>query len=225
MTAIWSRLPWERARAFRLLNVLTRRQLDGLAAIEAAAQHGMVILPPPYGGYKGPTEVPYAWHNGIHVPPIEGALQWEQDSRIHCYTAMVAFRRGVRLSLLLQAWKLRHGGLPKNLDELVGPDLDQVPIDPFTGAPFRYVREGVAIPFRSYAHNLSFHYCSEISAGVPFVWSAGPKVVFKGLEQGQRDPSFNNYNIIDDLWSMHPHYRSAESDYDVWEAGWPIPVP
>ena len=34
------------------------------------------------------------------------------------YVAQVAARRAVRVVLALEAWKLKHGSLPKTLDEL-----------------------------------------------------------------------------------------------------------
>ena len=49
LTWLWSQLPWERTRALRLLNVLTRQQLAELADIQAAAARGEAIRRPPVG--------------------------------------------------------------------------------------------------------------------------------------------------------------------------------
>ena len=189
----------------RLLNVLTSQQLAELADIQAAAASGDAIRRPPYrrsyySSEDGPftsQELPYVLHEEVHVPPIKGPLQYEQDDRIRCYTAIVASRRGVRLSLLLEAWKLRHGSLPKTLDELVGPDLDRLPIDPYTGAPFRYVRDGVGIPLRWDIYvGSSYFFSGKIAAKVPFIWSAGPKVIYNGVDEGQKEPQ---------LWQLSHH--------------------
>ena len=234
LTWLWSQLPWERTRALRLLNVLTRRQLVELEEIQAAAASGEAVRRPPYrrqyfSSENGPftsQELPYVLHEEVHVPLIKGPLQYEQDDRIRRYTAMVALRRGVRLTLLLEAWKLRHGSLPKTLDELVGPDLDRRPIDPYTGVPFQYVRDGVGIPLRWYIDVGSDYFFGRIAAKVPFIWSAGPRVIYNGVEEGQKEPpSYGNYRIIDNPWGVNPQKRFPQSDYNLWESGWPIPVP
>jgi len=234
LTWLWSQLPWERMRALRLLNVLTRRQLDALANVELAAGRGDAIPQPPHGSWypsRSPSflaEPPYFLQEAINVPGI-AEVDWQSnlDNRIRRYTAMTAFRRGVRLSLVLEAWKLRHGTLPKTLDELVGADLDHVPIDPYTGTPFGYVRDGLKIPLPWIQSHVS---SSIIAANVPFVWSAGERVVYETPEElapegRQKGPDYVNYKIIFNLWSENHFFRSPHSEYDVWEAGWPFPIP
>ena len=107
---------------------------------------------------------------------------------------------------------------------MVGPDLDHVPIDPFTGVPFRYLRDGLGIPlgWRQFAYN---EFASGvIAAKVPFIWSAGERIVYKGY--GKQDEDFlYDYRINDHFWSDTRDLRRADSEYDVWEAGWPFPVP
>ena len=134
------------------------------------------------------------------MPPLDFPPESAQAGRIHHYTDLLALRRGIRLSLLLEAWKLRHGSLPKSLDELIGPDLDHVPIDPFTGMRFRFVRDGVGIPmpWRLYDVNLSAG--GEIDAHVPFVWSAGPRVSYSALQDRPGDLSLDRYYITDNIW-------------------------
>jgi hypothetical protein len=223
LTWLWWQFPSERTRAFRLLNVLTRRELDELANAEKAARRGEAIRRPPLKSFASEVELPYALHEAVHVPPIEVPRHYEQDDRIRTYMAMVAFHRGVRLSLLLEAWKIRHGTLPRTLDELVGPDLDRVPIDPFTGAPFRYVRDGLGISLRwhqqvTYVGYL-YHF-GQIEANVPFVWSAGARVVYTAPGEGEKE---GRYKIIED--PDRPQGVYPRSEYDLWERGWPFPVP
>ncbi|MGA2258086.1 MAG: hypothetical protein ABSG53_25760, partial [Thermoguttaceae bacterium] len=230
LTWLWSQLPWERARALRLLNVLTRRQLDALANVELAAGRGDAIRQPPHGYNPSQSfraEPPYALQGVINVPGI-GEVDWQAnlDDRIHRYTAMVAFRRGVRLCLLLEAWKLRHGALPKTLAELVGADLEHVPIDPYKGTPFRYVRDGLKISILPYQSYFSLR---TIPANAPFVWSAGERVIYRapeelGPEGWQKRPDYADYLINDNPWSENRSLRSPRSEYDVWEVGWPFPI-
>lgn len=53
----------------------------------------------------------------------------------------IAARRGITETFLaLRAWQIRHGKYPETLGELVGHDLDALPLDPFSGRPFGYVR-------------------------------------------------------------------------------------
>ena len=233
LTWLWSLLPWERSRALRLLNVLTRRQLDALENVELAAGRGDAIPQPPYGYGRSQlfrAEPPYALQGVINVPGIaEVDWQSERNDRIHRFTAMVAFRRGVRLCLLLEAWKLRHGALPKTLDELVGADLERVPIDPYTGTPFRYFRDGLKISLRWFQSDIPSS-TNDIPASLPFVWSAGERIVYEApeeliLEGWKKGPDYANYRINVDLWSENRFLRAPHSEYDVCEAGWPIPVP
>jgi ABC-type transport system involved in multi-copper enzyme maturation permease subunit len=227
LTWLWSHLPWERARALRLLDVLTRRQLDELDEVQAAAGRGDAIPQPPYALlYHRQMEFPYALHRAICVPPILGDLQSDQANRIRCYTGMLALRRGIRLSLILEAWKLRHGALPKRLDELIGHDLAHIPIDPITGIPFRFVRDGGGIPLHwQQEFRYGFVGGGNVAANVPFVWSAGTDVIFTGLREGQTDPDRFDYRIVDEPWREKPYQRFPNSDYDLWEAGMSIPVP
>jgi hypothetical protein len=48
-------------------------------------------------------------------------------------------RRATVIVLALEAWKAKHGKLPRTLDELVGAYLDKLPLDPYSGGPYRYV--------------------------------------------------------------------------------------
>lgn len=50
----------------------------------------------------------------------------------------VALNRGIRLLIALKLYKMKHGGLPPSLDDLVPEFIEAVPEDPFDGKPFRY---------------------------------------------------------------------------------------
>jgi GntR family transcriptional regulator len=95
--------------------------------------------------------------------------------------AMWATRRRIaRLQLALAAWRAEHGHLPQRLDQLVDAELDSLPIDPFTGHSFRYQMEGADSDFACRNISTSARKTSErsIAAGTPFLWSAGPDVVY-----------------------------------------------
>jgi hypothetical protein len=52
----------------------------------------------------------------------------------------VASLEVARVALVIERYRLAHGGLPERLDQLVPGDLKAVPEDPFDGKPLRYRR-------------------------------------------------------------------------------------
>jgi hypothetical protein len=53
-----------------------------------------------------------------------------------------AWRRGLVATLALRAFQLDHGRWPMQWDELIGPYLDSVPVDPWNGLPFELRPQG-----------------------------------------------------------------------------------
>lgn len=51
--------------------------------------------------------------------------------------------RGTALFLAIKAFEQEHGAPPETLDQLVPDYLPQVPLDPYDGQPFRYLRRNV----------------------------------------------------------------------------------
>lgn len=228
-TMIWNRLPWERARALRMLNWMTRNQLNVVERAEKQARSNEQILrmyPRPeesvspwseYGDY------PYALRRQINVPPVLYGVHYEM---VNTYAALETSRRATRLILALEAWKLRHGSLPKKLDQLVGSCIDRMPVDPYSGKPFRYCRDGLKVQLHwiQPKSNPRIHPTSgTINANVPFVWSAGanPDIVSNSnaLEAGMR----NAY--IGDLNDLADRSRQPGQEDSLWQSGWPFPIP
>ena len=59
---------------------------------------------------------------------------------------------GMALFLAVQTYEQEHGQLPEALDQLVPDYLPRVPIDPFDGKPFRYLRRDVpGLPLETWA--------------------------------------------------------------------------
>lgn len=54
-----------------------------------------------------------------------------------CYRAQ-ARQSIARTAIAIERYRRSHGQTPKTLDELVPEFLDQLPVDPFDGAPLRY---------------------------------------------------------------------------------------
>jgi hypothetical protein len=152
------------------------------------------------------------------------------------FRAVETARQAARLVLALDAWKLQHGSLPKSLDQLVGPYLNRLPVDPYSGAPFRYFREGLGIPLTwnqpLYGWDPAIAK-GEIPANVPFIWSTGAKVLWQ--PNGKKE-DIHDYFIYTDWATSSGVYRSGQrhradelrrpnSPYDIWESGWPFLIP
>ncbi len=160
--------------------------------------------------------------------PQEGSywLASFKQSRLNRET----FRLAARVALALEAWKLRHGSLPKTLDELVGPYLDRAPVDPYSGQPFRYFRDGLPLPLHWRQPQPFLYYSqdrtSEIPARTPLIWSVGANVQYN-------ESLTSKHLLIDDYllrmrdvnWQNITATTRPRSEFEIWEAGWPFPVP
>jgi hypothetical protein len=249
LSLLWMRLPWERARALRVLDRVTRRQLDRLAAAERTSRRGEAIQQPPRGPrpYTDPwyreMDFPYALQTEVHVPPVCYALTSMQDEMVRAFTAIETARRATRLLLAIEAWKIQHGSLPKTLDQLVGPCLDRLPADPYSGVSFRYFRGGLPDSFRwSQPMLVRFWYFQPaqsardfiggtIAAGTPLVWSTGEKVHYgpppaKGAAaQYWLDRDDDEANAYGRAFAPAHYYRETNSTFEIWSSGWPFPIP
>ncbi len=233
LTLLWPHLPWERARALRLLNVLTRSELDLLAVCENNEREGKRVwnaawceLPqPPQWGWS-----PYGLHTDIYSPPFDANVgAYAGIQKVRWSTRAECARRAARLRMALEAWRLQHGSLPKTLDELVGPCLDRLPVDPYAGVPFRYRRTGISVPMaltggmRGLAYQIipvKLPSNGKISANTPFVWSTGEFVDFNGLRPAaEQNTRYTVYDIRDH------QFHTPQSEYDIWTRGWPFPIP
>ncbi len=90
-TIVWLHLPWEHARALRLLNLLTRNELDELSRAETAAHEGQRIPQPP-SRWVLPREPAYAIRQTIYAPPIEYGVLPAGDL-VRQYAAVETLRR------------------------------------------------------------------------------------------------------------------------------------
>jgi hypothetical protein len=206
---LWRLLPWERARALRLLDQLTAIELGRLLDAERAIASG-------HGVNQGLLAY---WQEDPRVQTTPSLLRdsyyphapWLNRSLIRTE----ASRRVLRLQLALAAWKLDHKSLPRSLDELAGRYLDRIPLDPRTGEPFRYFPDGLPIPLPYPDHKSSSD--PQLKAGQPFLWAAGELV---SVQRDDPDPVERYY--IHDYGNA---WREPRSEYEVWQAGWVYPVP
>jgi hypothetical protein len=75
--------------------------------------------------------------------------------------------------LALEAWRAEHGQLPEKLDELVGSELDALPLDPLCARPFLYYPHGFAdLPTNGWSQSPSAGVFYKPPTNQPFLWSA-----------------------------------------------------
>jgi hypothetical protein len=246
LTTLWLRLPWERTRARRLLNLQTLCDLAiGMEEPEGGcvtsldnAKMNLVLVTQRRLSPLRSSELLSALRTLIGVEPIsrdwgEGAdgNRWPPTTLSESYRAVETARRAAHLVLALQAWKLKHGSLPKSLDELVGPYLDRLPTDPYSHIPFRYFRDGVKIPLHWEQPLWGWPVMAAqgtVSPNEAFIWSAGPRI---SVQTPNANGDILSQYLIRPKWpygdrrarNNWPH--TANSEFDIWESGWPFPIP
>ena len=62
-------------------------------------------------------------------PLVWESIAWHMVCRETDYRATL-------IVLALEAWRIEHGSLPQELDQLVGHGLEKLPLDPLKAQPF-----------------------------------------------------------------------------------------
>jgi len=157
---IASRLPWERERALRLLDLIASIEVDRAGEIEQDLQKNY-----PIDWLLTPAFEPIWFANGMRIV-LNGSTvfaqqieqqqhftQWlrttpaieDRDFSFAPQTWLVATEetdyRATLIVLALEAWRIEHGQLPDRLDQLVPAEL---PLDPVWAKPFLYYPHGPA---------------------------------------------------------------------------------
>ena len=214
-------MPWEKARAIRLLNVLTAEELRRSEQVERAVAAGSSLPTPSH--YRFADRWGHWNRRWGRLSETTLGLRhfYEPDGywEARTYVSTSTRRRATYLVLGLVAWKLQHGELPDGLDDLVGPYLSKLPPDPHTGEPFRYFREGIPIAFTE-----TFDGGAEprelLGAGEPFIWSTGWQITVAGSEG---DEILDKYRINEGYYYVP--LRSAKSEYEIWRRGEYFTIP
>lgn len=213
---LWLKIPWERARALRLLNLLTRRDLEDIAEAESAAKEGRPIAVSPDGNhpYYWVKESPYALREEIILPPF---IQYTRQSKdlIVAFADMENHRRATPIVLALQAWKLEHGSFPKTLNELVGPYLKHLPNDPYSGESYAYFPDGLNL---SMPHSNEYFKLISPEQGRPFIWSMSPNIAIKITSDNHTDYKIYDYYATPDKPDFY-YWRWLRSNYDLYSHG------
>ncbi len=211
---LWSMLPWERSRASRLLNVITAENLRKLDFLLSGIADGRPVIrlqrfaPAPTTGYDDWLKTTYLL-TGFYTAPGEA------ESLGKTYAWEISDRRATRLVMALVAWKAdHHGDLPERLDQLVGVYIDKLPLDPFTGRDFVYMRSGIALP-NTFSRDVPPQLLK------PFIWSPGESV---RPEHPARDNvtgyrSGRQFDTSDVKIFENNQWRKATDEVDIWLSG------
>jgi len=221
-------LPFEHRRVKRVLDVCMDSQLRRtrvarrLLATNDWVRHA---VDPLYDRDRRWVETtPLFWA----TPTALQVLGFDQDGRLDTMAAHEARRRIARLRLALAAWRAEHGELPDTLDELVGEELESLPVDPFTSRPFLYHREGISwsVPRRDmlglcfWASLEDLSKKEHIAAGTPLLWSAGTRLIY--FPRGGRGEAAS----VDYQYKpAHGSPMVISTEQDVWTHGWCFPIP
>jgi len=131
-------LPWERTRACRIIDYLACVELEDVHLFQTALNKN---CPGDVGFNDAKMCAVDALLASAHLPGRDYPMEigyWIGDTLLN-----LTRDRAFRLQMALAAWRRAHGEVPESLDELVGTYLDAVPIDPYTGRPFRYYPQGL----------------------------------------------------------------------------------
>jgi ABC-type transport system involved in multi-copper enzyme maturation permease subunit len=218
---ILSMLPWERRRALRLLSVLTAEDLRELDYFVSGIAEGTPVTRLLWY-VKPPADNQYAeW---LKTTPLlsrffrPGGIG-EQLGRE--FASETNFRRATHLLMALEAWKAdHHGELPERLDQLVGPYLEKLPLDPFTSRDYVYEPRGVEPPDRS-RRNWPF--------AKPFIWSPGVNVrpstpARSDVTPDDSWPGFRAADVMIRDVVESPWHRASD-EFDIWLAGVRFEIP
>jgi type II secretory pathway pseudopilin PulG len=169
-------MPWETARAQRVLNLQTAEALQFVPSIESALAHHQPT------SRLSLQAAAVSWHPLVQSTPLLSMLSnYYSSTNAERWLDGQAQRSATLLILAIEAYRLEHGALPGTLDELVGPYLTQMPRDPYSGDNFRYYPQGIQ---RSFTNRWSH----AILPQTPFLWSCGQLLLpVTSGQQGDND--------------------------------------
>ncbi len=174
-----NRLPWERKRAFKALDLITKQNIHDGRELEAFIRSAV----PRMNGFNTvqqwvrPTYQP-AWVTEQPAAATSYLVRLEYEARVpvnelfrsECEVA--TWRRATLIKIALIMYRHDHGEYPATLAGLVPTYLKHEPLDPYSMQSFSYRPLGLDAPLSSYADSVV-----EIDAHAPLFWSVGPNNV------------------------------------------------
>ncbi len=215
---LWDTLmPWESARAARVLNALTSdamyrfRQIDFVLDRQGEKQEGAGLGQTASEGWYGgwyPGEIESLNHHNHPELYVSELADWipttnpdlskidqldrEAASQVIYF---VAQKRGAMIVLAIQAYRLEHGELPKSLADLQDDYLKHWPLDPYSGQEFRYFPTGAPLGgTEESTSNAAMEIWSRdggqpIRPGQPGVWGTSQNIIASVSEDNQDNSS------------------------------------
>ena len=183
---------WEKWRELRLFHVLAAEGADNI-------NRGLTIRPwPNHYGFNAAYDRLLKNREEDRFDnsrlPMSRGQRWQQTTGVSLgwgwspyevsnfflpmYATLETHRRGLWLTLALQAYRQQHGKLPERLEELVGPFLDRLPSDPISGQAFEYRPVGFPL---------------EISGDGRLLAPKTPLLTAPGNQGARREPITNDY--------------------------------
>lgn len=200
--------PWELVRTQRLLNLLTS---EALVALESANQAKLDDPRTKETHHTRYWKKYQPWMRSTLLSHI--VLPVDPESLIIQPKGYTAIRHAAIIQMALAGWYHEHGALPQNLDELVGPYFEEMPLDPYTGKPFHYRPEGFATPVRFDSPN------KPIPADWPLIWSPGSDQA--QLAQVGTD---ENGNAIYEIQGTAEGYIQEPTQHSHFGLAFPLPA-
>jgi hypothetical protein len=170
--AVLMQVPWEAARARRLLDAV-------FAGRRRMADSGDVVSPTD-------DEFLADWQPGADGPSRERLARlvrssWLADSLPQTAPVQRAAQLGLcrvraaRLQVALALYQCEHDKAAASLDDLVPGVLPELPLDPFTRRSFGYrVSDGERLTWQRKLPGGGTEFVREVPAGQGILWSAGP---------------------------------------------------
>jgi hypothetical protein len=245
---LWGKLmPWEKDRGERMLNLITQTALGRLRTMrgQLAEGGGVIDYVAPEQNWRPVDEFIFYSHAGREGADARQKAAWlattyslEPGVGLSGTFAAAqlaefeAWRRATLLLLALEAHRIEHGALPKSLDELVGPYLGVLPLDPYSGLEFDYFPAGLpqpATPLEA-AELTEKHLWPRMSVvipGKPCIWCTGPHLLARKWQpQGESEDTLEKpkpvvYYESRDYWD-HSHVLLP---YRAWSRGYWFPIP
>ena len=252
---LWGNLmPWEKTRGLRMLNMLTETAVSRLQQMRDALAGGLGVVDflPPVQNWKliDDFDVKYDYQHR-HFTQSRQKAEWLATtytvpgisfSQAFAAAELAQFetrRRAAMLLMALEAHRLEHGGLPQSLAELVGPYFDALPLDPYSGAEFRYFPTGIPLPESPLeAAELSdgrlwlpmSQPMSDVVPGKPCIWCTGSRLTANAWTDGEtQDESRGTLEQSKQV----VYYTSRENPYSsvplppniAWREGFWFPIP
>jgi len=192
MAYLVNKLPWERERALRALDILVNLQLNYADAVTAKMDTPDVRellrnLPKhsyPKRSHHFVHELAFgdnwkSYYESQQLTTMSLSSHLLQYLRIanspHEYYQLLqgwvesqTRQRALLLELALLAYRLDHGEYPDRLSQLAGDYLESVPMDPFSGKSFHYRPQGLEFPLQHPDDRKV-----KIPSGTPLLWSVG----------------------------------------------------